>query len=150
MKAERARNRIAIHLTAEEVYAVQAGRRVGDRVGATVPDATVEVLPLSFFGQDESGEHRYSDDRLARGLEAPIRGNLFSNGDLQVIVPDIALCDVRISHVKLPRDKIETPGSQERDIDLIRHQIPEQGVIVYLGGSLKVVDVDSYYREVDE
>jgi len=143
MRTERNEKSIDIYLTAKEVNAIQEGQTISDRPGVTMPDAKVEVLPLSAFEPDDSLKDRYSNDRLAKGLSAPLRGNLLGNGDLQVIVPAIALTDVRISRVHLPREMIKTPLVEDGD-KLVEQVIPKGGVRVLFGGSLRIVDVDNY------
>jgi len=144
MRAERNEKSIGIYLTAKEVNAIQEGQTIGDRPGVTMPDAKVEVLPLSAFEPDDSLKDRYSNDRLAKGLSAPLRGNLFGNGDLQVIIPAIALADVRISGVHLPRKAIKAPLVEDGD-KLVEQVIPKGGVLVLFGGSLQVIDINNYY-----
>jgi len=144
MRAEREENQIAIHLTQKEVEVIIAGRTVGDRPGVTMPDAKVEVLPLSAIEKDDSVGDRYSADRLERARAAALRGILFPNGDLQVIVPAVKLIDVRVAEARLPREGLETPLTKQGS-ELVNHVIPEKGVVVYFGGSLQVLDVDNFF-----
>ena len=140
MRSERNEQSIAVYLTAEEVFCLQAGQTVGERLGVTVPESKVEVLPLCAVEEDDSlKDKRWSDDRLNVGQKALLRGRLYTNGDLQVIVSAITLNDVRIRAAHLPREKIETPMTDDRGF--LTHVIPEGGVIVHLGGSLQIVDL---------
>lgn len=150
MHAEKTENRIAVHLTADEVFTVQAGRIVGGRTGVTLPDAKIEVLPLSAFQEDRSTEDRYENDRLEKGLAATVAGYLYSNGDLQIVIPGIALTDVRIWELKLPREAINFDEAQETDRRMVESFIPQEGVIVHLGGSLQKVNVDDHFIDVNE
>ncbi|GAI42640.1 unnamed protein product, partial [marine sediment metagenome] len=115
MRAEREQNQITISLTAKEVHALQAGKTIIDRPSVTMMDAKVEVSPLSAIEEDNSGKYRYSLDRLEKGREAPIRGMLYPDGDLVIFIPKIKLSDVRIAQAILPKKKIETPLSPNRD-----------------------------------
>lgn len=149
MKAERNENTIDVYLTAGEVHAIQGGQTIEDRLGVTMPDAKIEVLPLSVVGLDDSLRDRYAADRLRKGLSSQLKGNLYANGDLQVIVPAIKLTDVRIKAARLPREAISTPLIGDGK-ELVQHVIPEEGVIVHFGGSLEIIDVNSYYPAVAE
>lgn len=143
MKGEKDQNNLSIYLTVEEVYRLQDGHIVGDRLGITHPDSKVEVLPLSAVEPDDSLKDKWSDVRLTKAQTTELKGNLFSNGDLQVIVPAISLSDVRVASLQLPRERISTENEA-----YLTQMIPEDGVIVRLGGSLKVVDVyKESYRE---
>lgn len=144
MKTEKTEQNISIYLTAEEVYRLQEGFVVGERLGATYPDAKVEVLPLSAVGEDDSLKDKYADNRLQKGLAAQLKGTLYANGDLQLIVPAIKLTDVRINTAHLRREAILTPLAGNGQ-ELIQHVIPEGGVVIHFGGSLEIVDVNSYY-----
>lgn len=149
MQVERRENQIAVRLSREEVFAVSDGRIIGDRPGVTMPDAKIEVLPLSAIEEDDSGRNRYASDRLERAIAAPLRGNLFPNGDLQIIVPSVKLSDVRVSQAELSREQIETPLT-EQGKELLEHVIPEGGVVIYFGGSLREVDVNKFFNERGE
>ena len=141
MEVERKGKQIVVNLTREEVFGLQEGKTIhGGRPGVTMPDAKVEVIPLSAIEPDDSAKDRYSDDRLEKAIKAPLKGNLFSNGDLQIIVPAIKLTDVRLANARLPRESIETPTSNDKK-GLVEHVIPQDGVRLNFGGSLKIVKV---------
>lgn len=142
MKAERGERFIVVSLTREEVFSVQAGRTIGDRPGVILPESKIEVLPLSAVEEDNSLNDRWAIDRLDKGLAAPLKANLFPNGDLQIFVPAIKLADVRISHARLPRESIKTPMTEEKDHkEYVSMTIPEKGVIVNFGGSLRIIEI---------
>lgn len=146
MKAEKREQFIVVSLSREEIFSVQAGRTIGDRPRAILPDSKIEVAPLSAVQEDNSLENQWSLDRLEQGIKAPLKGNLFPNGDLQILVPAIKLSDVRISHARLPRGDIATPMTDEKDrTEYLSKTIPEKGVIVVFGGSLRVVDVNASF-----
>lgn len=146
MRGERYQNSISVYLSAEEVYKLQDGRIVGERLGVIHPDAKVEVLPLDAVEEDDSLKDKWSDDRLTKAQAAELKGNIFSNGDLQVIVPAISLSDVRVVSLYLPRERISSPFPENKTY--LNQLIPDKGVIVYLGGSLRIVDVGGEsYRE---
>jgi len=142
MKGERGQNKISIYLTADEVFRLQDGHTIGERLGITHSDSKVEILPLSAVEKDDSLRDNWSDDRLTKVQTAELRGNLFTNGDLQVIVPAISLSDVRVASLLLPRERITAPMSENEAY--LTQMVPEGGVAVYLGGSLRIVDV---YKE---
>lgn len=144
MKVERNEREIIVDLSAEEVSALQARKTVGDRPGITCPDAKIEVLPLGAIEPDGSLEDRYTPNRFEKGLATPLKGELFPNGDLRIIVPAIKLSDVRIGGARLPREAIKTPmtGDNEEYVSLF---IPEQGIRLRFGGSLQIIDVFSDY-----
>jgi len=146
MKAERTPQAIIVRLSQEETFSVQAGRTIGDRPRAILPDSKIEVAPLSAVQEDDSLKDQWSLDRLEKGLKTPLKGNLFPNGDLQVLVPAIKFSDVRISHASLPRETIVTPMTEDKDrAEYLSKTIPEKGVIVVFGGSLKTVDVNASF-----
>jgi hypothetical protein len=143
MRGERDQQGISIYLSREEVFQLQAGNTIGDRLGVTTSDAKVEVLPLNAVTEDDSLKDLWANDRLKVARSAALNGKLLSNGDLQVIVPAISLSDVRVSSVTLPREQISTPMTESTEY--LHNVIPEQGVTLYLGGSLQVVDL---YRDL--
>ncbi len=145
MKAERTPQAIIVSLSSEEVFAVRAGRVVGDRPGVTLPEAKISVWPLSAIEPDNSSKDHWSIDRLERGLAAPLRARLDTDGDLSVFVPAIKLSDVRITDGRLSRELIETPDLKGEDREkFLSGAIPEKGIIVNFGGSLKKVNIGSY------
>ena len=151
MKAEIKHKVIVVSLTQEETFAIQDGKAISDRPGVTMPDAKINVWPLSAIEPDDSLKDRWSDDRLEKGLRAPLRGRMDTDGDLSVFVPAIKLSDVRISFASLPREAIIMPGTKDEDKDeFVKKAIPEKGVIVAFGGSLKVVDVNATYYQEEE
>ena len=146
MKVERTEEQISLRLSQEEVFKIQAGNVVSDRPGITMPDAKINVWPLSAIEPDDSLKDRWSDDRLEKGLRAPLRGRMDTDGDLSVFVPAIKLSDVRISFASLPREAIIMPGTRDEDKkEFLKKAIPERGIIVHFGGSLKVIDVPRLY-----
>ena len=149
MKTEKTPKIIVVSLSQEEVFKIQAGNVVSDRPGITMPDAKINVWPLSAIEPDDSLKDRWSDDRLEKGLRAPLRGRMDTDGDLSVFVPAIKLSDVRISFASLPREAIIMPGTRNEDKkEFLKKAIPEKGVIVAFGGSLRIVDVNAeYYKE---
>ena len=149
MKTEKTPKIIVVSLSQEEVFKIQAGNVVSDRPGITMPDAKINVWPLSDIEPDDSLKDRWSDDRLEKGLRAPLRGRMDTDGDLSVFVPAIKLSDVRISFASLPREAIIMPGTRDEDKkEFLKKAIPEKGVIVAFGGSLRIVDVNAeYYKE---
>ena len=144
MITERAEKRINIYLTAEETGVVQNGQTIVDRSNVFMEGAKVEVLPLRTVEPDDSLKDRYSVDRLRIACSAPLKGNLFGNGDFQVIIPAITLTDVRLVGVHIQKNEILTPVASDRDA-LVEHVIPEDGVYVYFGGSLQTVDTAAFY-----
>ena len=151
MKAERTQRAITVHLSADEIFELQAGKNIGGRFGATLPDAKINVWPLSAIEPDDSLKDRWSDDRLEKGLRAPLRGRMDTDGDLSVFVPAIKLSDVRISFASLPREAIIMPGTRDEDKkEFLKKAIPEKGVIVVFGGSLQVVNVNATYYQEEE
>lgn len=143
MRGERGQNNISIYLTADEVYRLQDDYTVGERLGVIHPDAKIEILPLSAVEEDDSLWDKWSDDRLTMAQAAELKGNLFLNGDLQVIVPAISLSDVRVACLQLPRESISSPVPENEAY--LQEIIPNEGVTLHLGGSLKIVDV---YQEL--
>lgn len=152
MKAERKEREIIVNLSAEEVFRIQDEKTVGDRPSVTMPDAKIDVLPLSMIKKDTlSEEERYASDRLEKGLAAKLEGNIYPNGDLEIFIPKIKIADVRITKARLPRESIKTPLSNKKNRKaLLESAIPPDGVKIKFGGSLKVVDLSKYfYRDED-
>jgi len=152
MKAERKEREIIVDLSAEEVFRIQDEKTVGDRAGVTMSDAKIDVLPLSMIKKDIlSEEERYVPDRLEKGLAAPLEGNLYPNGDLEIFIPKIKLADVNITGARLPRESIKTPMANKKNRKaLLKSAIPQDGVKIKFGGSLKVIDLSKYfYRDED-
>lgn len=148
MKAEIIGQAIIVDLSSEEVFKVQAGGNIGDRSGVTLPDAKINVWPLSAIEPDNSLKDHWSMDRLEIGLKAPFRGRLDTDGDLSIFVPAIKLSDVRIAKAHLPRKSIETPSLKGEDREtFLSSVIPKKGVIVNFGGSLRKIDTDSCYYD---
>lgn len=151
MKAERTEQAIIAHLSQEEVFSIQAGNVVSGRPGITLPDAKINVWPLSAIEPDDSLKDKWELDRLEKGVSAPLKGRLDTDGDLSIFVPAIKLSDVRIPGARIARESIETPGTKAEDRErFLLHAIPEKGVIVAFGGSLKHVDVNDTYYKIDE
>lgn len=153
MKVERTEQAIIVDLSQEETFRIQAGNVVSDRPGITLPDAKIHVWPLSAIEPDDSLKDRWDIDRLGKGLSSPLKARMDTDGDLSIFVPAIKLSDVRISGARLPRELIETPGiKREEDRErFLHHAIPEKGVILNFGGSLRVVDLGpAAYYEAEE
>lgn len=151
MKAERKGQAIVVSLSAEETFSVQAGNVVSSRPGVTLPDAKINVWPLSAIKPDNSLKDKWAIDRFEKGLVAPLEGRLDRDGDLAIFVPAIKLSDVRISGGNIPREQVETPGTKDEDRErFLGHTIPEKGVIVVFGGSIKEIDVNNIYYKVEE
>lgn len=145
MEVEKRGREIIVNLSQEEVFHLQAGKTIGDRPGVTMPGAKVEILPLSAIEPDDSLKDKWTNDRLSIATETPLRGNLFPNGDLQIIVPAIKLIDVRLGSARLPRESIETPITESRK-GLVEHVIPQEGIRLNFGGSLQHVNIPDFYR----
>jgi len=148
MKAERAGSVIVVHLSQEETFRIQADNVVSDRPGITMPDAKINVWPLSAIEPDDSLKDKWELDRMQKGLSAPLKGRIYTDGDLSIFVPAIKLSDVRISGGSIARESIETPGTKDEDRErFLHHAILKKGVIVKFGGSLKVISVGpaAYY-----
>lgn len=143
MEVEKRGREIVINLTRKEVFDLQTGRTIGDRPGVTMSDAKIEIVPLGAIEPDDSLKDRWAIDRLEKATKAPLNGILFSNGDLQIIVPAIKLSDVRLTNAKLTKESIKTPITNARN-DLI-NVIPENGVRLNFGGSLKVVNIPDFF-----
>ncbi len=149
MKAERKNNAIVVHLSADETLKLQDGQNVGGRFGVTSPDAKITVWPLNAIANDDSLKDLWSLDRLEKASKASLEGRLDIDGDLALFVPAIKFSDVRISSASLPKEEIKTPGVEGEDRKtVLARQIPEKGIIVNFGGSLKEVDVNTFsYKE---
>ena len=152
MEVEKRKKEIVVNLSREDVFDLQAGNTIygqnkthGDRPAVTMPDATVDVFPLSTIEEDNSLKERYSDDRLEIAEKTPLKGSLWPNGDLQIFVPAIKLTDVRLVGAILPREAIETPNTENRK-GLVEHVIPQGGVRLNFGGSLKTVHIPDYFE----
>ncbi len=138
MKAERSESQLTVSLTSDEIRAVQAGRTVGDRSNVILMDAKIEILPLGAIEPDDSAQYRFSDERLEMARTTPVKGKLFPNGDLQIFLPNIVLADVRVAERVVAKKDIQDQMQQGQIVDL---WIPENGVRVAFGGSLKVIDI---------
>lgn len=151
MDVERKNGKIAVSLTADEVHDLQAGRMIGTRSHIIVPDAKVEVFPLSSIDVDESGRDRYAIDRLTKAKAASLKGHITPNGDLQIFVPEIVISDVRVAYAEISRDQFDTPLSKnEQAAEDLKRNIPDKGVRVNFGGSLKVIDIDQFTYSDEE
>ena len=144
---ERKGDRIDIRLTAEEVYRIQSGGTIGDRPfsSVTMPDAKVEVLPLSRIDPfDDSLKDKWSFERLDKAKKAPLKGFVWPDGDLQIFVPAIKLTDVRLASARLPRESLIAPGTEDKK-SLIEHVIPQDGIRLNFGGSLKTINIPDFF-----
>ena len=151
MEVEKKGEQIVATLTREDVFGLQAGKTIfgenrvhGDRPAVTMSDANFEVAPLSAIEQDDSLKDRWSMDRLEKAMKAELKGHLSSDGDLRIFVPAIKLSDVRLGGAKLPRESIKTSGT-ENGRALIEHVIPPNGIILNFGGTLKTVNIPSFF-----
>lgn len=144
MEVEKRKKEIVINLTRDDVFDLQKGNIIGDRYGITLPDANVEILPLNYSEPDESLIDQWSTDRLEIAEETPLKGILYSDGDLQVMVPAIKLTDCRIAKATLSREAIKTPSVKDRKFK--RHMIPPHGVIVNFTGSVQNINIPSYFE----
>lgn len=144
MEVEKRNEQIVINLTRDEVLRLQAGKAVyGDRPGVTMMDAKVDVFPMKVIDPNDSEGDRYSDNRLERAIKSSLRATLASDGDIQLFVPIAKLIDVRLTHSVLPKESIETPITNDRQ-DLLG-VIPEGGIRLNFGGSLKFVHIPHFF-----
>lgn len=151
MEVEKRNAQIIVNITQEEIYELQRGRSIygknkahGDRPAVTMPDANFAVSPLKSIEPDDSLKDIWTIDRLRNAKKAQLKARLLSNGDLEVFIPDIALSDVRLGSAKLPRELIETPGTEDSK-GLVEHVIPEGGIQLNFGGSLKIINIPDFY-----
>jgi|WetSurMetagenome_2_1015567.scaffolds.fasta_scaffold247923_2 hypothetical protein len=145
MEVEKRRREIVVSLTREDVFDLQSGNTIhGDRPAVTMPDAKIEVTPLSAIEPDDSLRDMWNPDRLEKAQEALLKVYLWSDGDLQIFVPAIKLTDVRIAGATLPRESIKTPGTKNGKA-LVRHVIPTDGVRLNFGGTLKTINIPSFF-----
>jgi hypothetical protein len=150
MEVEKRGKEIVVNLTQEDVSSLQAGETIhgtnihGGRPAVTMPDAKVDVLPLNTIEPDDSLKDKWTDDRLEKATEASLRTFLSSDGDLQIFVPAIKLTDVRLGDAKLPRGSIETPTTKSGKA-LVKHVIPQGGIRLIFGGSLKTVNIPDFF-----
>lgn len=139
MEVERSKDSLVVHLTAEEVFAIQAGKTVGER-GGLLPDSKVEIIPLKKIAPDDSNKDQWTDDRLEMARKAPLIACVFSNQDVQIAIPEIVLSDVRVAGRNIPNGEIVLFDENAR------HVLPSEGIRITFGGSLQVVDVlRNYY-----
>ncbi len=147
MHAERTESELRVLLTEEEVFRLQNGKPAGERFGLTQTDAKIWVRPLSEVEIDDSAErYGFRDEELAQLRKATAKANMALDGDLQVFVPGAMLVDTRNDRVKVSRNSIEIPGIPPEDRELLLQNIPERGIVVHLGGSLKTVDVMEFFE----
>jgi hypothetical protein len=151
MEVEKRKREIVATLTREDVFALQAGETIfgenkehGDRPAVTMSDANFEIAPLSELEPDDSLKDKWEDDRLEKAAEAQSKAHLYSNGDVKIFVPAITLSDCRLGSIKIPRKSIETLETKNGK-KLVKHVIPTDGIVLNLGGSLKVVNIPSYF-----
>lgn len=138
MEVERRDNHIFVSLSSEEVFSLQDGHTIYGKPGIT-PDAKVEVLPLSAIEPDKSLEDRYSLDRLEKARASQLKAHLLPSEDLQIFVPAIKLTDVRVAGGMLLKEQIETPLAGTRNDEQVNHVIPEKGIVLTFGGSLRTI-----------
>lgn len=146
MRVEQFTSHMEVFLTPKETLGLLGGRSVGDRL---LGEAKVEVWPLSAIEEDPTTGDKWAQDRLTKGLTVPVRGIVFSNGDVQVILPNVVLQDVRVTDRLVPREKFEAPLSPNPE-ELIRQTIPPGGVRVFFGGSLKIIDIPREFERLHE
>jgi hypothetical protein len=147
MEIEKTPREIIFNLTREEVFSLQAGKTVyGGRPGIILPDAKADVSPLSMINPFDSitDKERFADDRLEKVTKAPLSGNLWSNGDLEIFVPAIKLTDVRLASARLPKKDVKTPEGENMKT-FVERVIPEDGIRLNFGGSLKTVNVSDFF-----
>jgi hypothetical protein len=138
---------LKLSLDWREMSALQNGQTLGER-GAIFHDSKVEVLPLGAIDPEDNEGDRYSDDRLERGSLAPLRAHLDEAGDLRVFVPAAKLTDVRITGAELARSQVEFMGSEEAREFMIS-LLPEKGIVLAFGGSMRIIDVMSEAYSAD-
>lgn len=144
MEVEKRNNQIVAALTRDEVFDLQNGHTIGARPSVTMIEAKVEVIPLSAIERDSSLKDQYSRDRLEKIKKAKSKTFLWSDGDLQVFVPAILLTDVRVASITIPRESVETPGTEKRK-ELVEHVIPQEGIRLNFGGSLKIINIPDFF-----
>jgi hypothetical protein len=147
MEVEKTPREIIFNLTREEIFSLQAGKTVyGGRPGVILPDAKADVSPLSIINPFDrvTDKERFANDRLKKATEAPLSGYLWSNGDLEIFVPAIKLTDVRLASARLPKKGIITPEGEGLKI-FVERVIPEEGIKLNFGGSLKTVHVLDFF-----
>ncbi len=136
MWAEIKNGKLVVKPSIDDVYGLEDGRIVGERVGITQSDAKIELDRLSSIQEDYSMKLRRGINTIktaAQDQNTPARAILLINGDLR-----IHLSDYQIRHygsgprreVELPREKIEvTPPNLGRK-EFLAASIPEGGIIV--------------------
>ena len=134
MEVDRRENRLVINLTSDEVFAVQAGRTIGER-GGLLLDSKVEILPLGKIMVDDSDKDRWNDSHLEKAQTTPLYARILPNQDLQIGIPEIVLSDVRVSDRIIRRGEILVFDEE------IRELLPEEGVKLNFRGSLQVIDL---------
>lgn len=151
MDVERKNGKISVSLTADEVHGLWSGRMIGTRSHVIVPDAKVEIFPLSSISIDESGKDKHAIDRFSKALAAPLKGHITPNGDIQIFVPEVVISDVRVAYADISRDQFDTPLSRNgQDAEDLKRNIPDKGVRVNFGGSLKIVDIGQITHSDEE
>lgn len=141
MEIVRNENQLVIKLTSDEVDRVASGSIIGDR-GGLLPDSKVEVSPLFVREKDDSNQHRWNDNRLELASKMPLLTRIFPNQDLQICIPDLVLSDVRVTGRTIPLSAIELPDEAMREF------LPQEGVRLEFGGSLKLINTpDSFYED---
>lgn len=134
---------INIRLTRDEVFRLKdENQTIGER---TISGSKIEVSPLSDIEDDDSEQYEWTLDRLEKALKSKAKAYLYPNQDIHIFIPKIKLLDVRIARTFVERDGFETPLSQGKDSEGLIGTLPEEGVIVHFGGSLKVIDIPSAY-----
>lgn len=134
MDIERKANQLVISLSNDEVFRVMDGNTIGERRGL-LPDSKVEILPLSDIMPDDSDKDRWTDERLKKAQTTPLYGRVLSNQDLQIGVPQIVLRDVRVIGRRIGKEELEVLDEG------FRETIPNEGIQINFGGSLKIIDL---------
>ena len=122
MWAEKRDGTLVIMPSADDMDDFDHGARViGERVGITQSDATIEIRPLSEI------EHDSSPDDSNRP-----KAHLFANGDLVVYISDAAIHDKPSDGVRIRHSAIQTPLIPESPFreELLHASIPPGGVLV--------------------
>lgn len=73
----------------------------------------------------------------------PLPTRVFSNQDLQVCIPEIVMSDVRVTDRTIPLSEIEIPNEDMREL------LPQEGVRVEFGGSLKILNTTDFSTKTE-
>lgn len=140
MEARIIDNKAVISLSDQEVLDLKEGQRQGTRSNVLMPDAKIEVFPLSAIEEDKSGEYEWNLDRRERAEAAHARAQFDTTGDLRLFVPYLKLTDLRVPGFTLRPEQVEI--TEPNYAEELRRLIPPEGIVVGFGGgvvSYKVV-----------